>query len=84
MVNLDVSRIESWHAHVYFDAVTRDAALAFRNVVSTQFADRVSLPSIEPDHIMLQQRFRRFIERMHVAPRRLNLLSAKMRRAQVC
>jgi DOPA 4,5-dioxygenase len=43
MVNLDVSRIESWHAHVYFDAATRDAALAFRNVVSTQFGDRASL-----------------------------------------
>ena len=28
---LDVSRIESWHAHVYFDAATRDAAWADRS-----------------------------------------------------
>lgn len=42
-VNIDVARIASWHAHVYFDAVTRDAARAFREIVSAQFGDRVAL-----------------------------------------
>ena len=40
---LDVSRITSWHAHVYFDAASRDAAWAFRGVVAGQFGERVEL-----------------------------------------
>jgi len=40
---LDVSAIESWHAHVYFDAGTRDAALALRGVIAAQLGDRVAL-----------------------------------------
>lgn len=36
-------RIESWHAHVYFDAGSRDAAKAFRGVLSARFGDRISL-----------------------------------------
>jgi aromatic ring-cleaving dioxygenase len=40
---LDVSRIMSWHAHVYFDAASRDAAWAFRGVVAAQFGERVEL-----------------------------------------
>src|SRR5262245_32110648 len=35
--------IESWHAHVYFDAESRDAAWAFRDVVGARFGDRVSI-----------------------------------------
>ena len=43
MDRLDVSHIESWHAHVYFDAASRDEARAFRDVIATQFSDRVEL-----------------------------------------
>lgn len=40
---LDVSRIESWHAHVYFDAATRDAAWAFRDVLAAALGDRIAI-----------------------------------------
>jgi DOPA 4,5-dioxygenase len=40
---LDTSAIESWHAHVYFDAATRDAAWALRGVIAAQLGDRVEL-----------------------------------------
>src|SRR3569832_2007347 len=40
---LDVDAIESWHAHVYFDAATRDAAWALREVIARELGDRVSL-----------------------------------------
>jgi DOPA 4,5-dioxygenase len=40
---LDVARIESWHAHVYFDAETRDAARAFREVIVEHFDGRVEM-----------------------------------------
>jgi DOPA 4,5-dioxygenase len=43
MANLDISAISSWHAHVYFDASTRDAARAFRDAVAAQFGDRIEL-----------------------------------------
>lgn len=43
MTYLDVDRITDWHAHVYFDAQTRDAARAFREVVAVQFGDCVSI-----------------------------------------
>ena len=43
MTYLDVSRIESWHAHVYFDAASRDAANAFRDVVTAHFGSRVQV-----------------------------------------
>jgi aromatic ring-cleaving dioxygenase len=43
MAYLDVSRIASWHAHVYFDAPSRDAAREFREVVTAQFGDRVEI-----------------------------------------
>jgi aromatic ring-cleaving dioxygenase len=36
----DVAEITSWHAHVYFDAETRDSAFAFREVVSGHFGLR--------------------------------------------
>ena len=40
---LDVSRIESWHAHVYFDAASREAARAFREHVVAQFGERIEM-----------------------------------------
>ena len=43
MTFLDVSRIASWHAHVYFDATGRDAARAFREAVVAQFGDAIEM-----------------------------------------
>ena len=43
MTYLDVSRIASWHAHVYFDAASRDAAWEFSNVVTAQFGNRIAM-----------------------------------------
>ena len=40
---LDVSRITSWHAHVYFDADSRDAAFQFRGLVTEKFGDSVEM-----------------------------------------
>jgi len=42
-VHLDVSRIASWHAHVYFDADNRDAAREFREAITAQFGDWVEM-----------------------------------------
>jgi len=43
MTSLDTSRITCWHAHVYFDAASRDVAWAFRRVIATQFGALVEL-----------------------------------------
>ena len=43
MTHLDLSRITSWHAHVYFGAASRDAAREFRDVVAVQFGDKVEM-----------------------------------------
>ncbi|HEY3555601.1 MAG TPA: DOPA 4,5-dioxygenase family protein, partial [Casimicrobiaceae bacterium] len=43
MTILDTSSIGSWHAHVYFDAASRDAAMALRERIIAQFGDRVSM-----------------------------------------
>ena len=43
MAHLDVRCITSWHAHVYFDVGSRDAAKAFREAVATQFGARVQI-----------------------------------------
>ena len=40
---LETSRIESWHSHVYFDASSRDAARAFREVIVAHFGDRIEM-----------------------------------------
>ena len=40
---LEISRIASWHAHVYFDAASRDAALDFRDVLTMQFGNRIQM-----------------------------------------
>ena len=36
-------RIESWHAHVYFDAASRDAAWALREAIAAGLGQAVSL-----------------------------------------
>ena len=43
MSYLDVSRITSWHAHVYFDAASRSAAREFLDGVTAQFGSRVAM-----------------------------------------
>ena len=43
MPHLDVSLIRSWHAHVYFDAASRDAAWAFREEVTGHFRDAIEM-----------------------------------------
>ena len=43
MAFLDVSRIASWHAHVYFDADSRDAAWEFREALTAHFGDHVEM-----------------------------------------
>jgi aromatic ring-cleaving dioxygenase len=40
---LDPSTIDSWHAHVYFDASTRDAAWVLRGVIEAQLAGRIEM-----------------------------------------
>ena len=37
MTATDISSIQDWHAHVYFDAASRDAALALRAAVEARF-----------------------------------------------
>ena len=41
--NPDVQQITSWHAHVYFDAGTRNDAWALREVVTSQFAGHAQI-----------------------------------------
>ena len=43
MDSLNPSLIESWHAHVYFDAASRDAARALRGTIETELAGRIEL-----------------------------------------
>ena len=43
MQALDPSVIESWHAHVYFDASSRDAAWVLRERIGSALAGRVEL-----------------------------------------
>ena len=40
---MSVSSITSWHAHVYFDAASRDSARLFRDAVTAQFGRVVEL-----------------------------------------
>ncbi|WP_347559112.1 DOPA 4,5-dioxygenase family protein [Robbsia sp. KACC 23696] len=35
--------IESWHAHVYFDATSRDAAWHFRETIIAQLGERMQM-----------------------------------------
>ena len=43
MTQLDVNSISSWHAHVYFDAESRDRAWAFREIIAATLGNRVSM-----------------------------------------
>jgi DOPA 4,5-dioxygenase len=43
MTPLDTSIITGWHAHVYFDAASRDAAWAMRETVQAELAGRVQI-----------------------------------------
>ena len=44
MTPLDpTSAIESWHAHVYFDAPRRDAAWALRELIASALGERMAL-----------------------------------------
>ena len=43
MPHRDLSLIQSWHAHVYFDAASRDAAWALRERVTAQFGDAIAM-----------------------------------------
>lgn len=43
VASLPASLIASWHAHVYFDAASRDAAWALREVIAGELAGRIEL-----------------------------------------
>jgi DOPA 4,5-dioxygenase len=43
MTPLHPSIIESWHAHVYFDASTREAARALRQIIETELAGSIEM-----------------------------------------
>ncbi|MDR5753726.1 MULTISPECIES: DOPA 4,5-dioxygenase family protein [unclassified Caballeronia] len=43
MTPTDASAISSWHAHVYFDASSRDAAWQLRETIETRFAGRLTM-----------------------------------------
>ena len=43
MAALDTTAIHSWHAHVYFDAASRDAAWAFRQTIDQHFGSSVQI-----------------------------------------
>jgi len=40
---IETAGITSWHAHVYFDAGTRDAAWSFRQRVAERFGSNVDI-----------------------------------------
>ena len=43
MSTLNPSAIQSWHAHVYFDAASRDAAWALREVIAVALVGRFEM-----------------------------------------
>jgi DOPA 4,5-dioxygenase len=43
METLAPTVIDSWHAHVYFDATRRDAAWALREVITTELAGLIEM-----------------------------------------
>ena len=43
MDSLQPSLIDSWHAHVYFDASSRDAAWALRETIKVELAGRMEM-----------------------------------------
>lgn len=42
-MNAAASTITSWHAHVYFDAASRDAAWALREVINVELAGQMEM-----------------------------------------
>lgn len=43
MTHSDPAAISGWHAHIYFDADTRDAAWALRETIAAQLGDAVQI-----------------------------------------
>jgi len=43
MNHIDPVEIESWHAHIYFDAATREAAWALRIAIESRFGDALQM-----------------------------------------
>ncbi|CAB3926900.1 DOPA 4,5-dioxygenase family protein [Achromobacter sp. ACM02] len=43
MTEPQTSTVASWHAHVYFDAASRDAAYALRERIAARFAGQMEL-----------------------------------------
>jgi DOPA 4,5-dioxygenase len=43
MKAIDPSTFDSWHAHVYFDASSRDEAWALRETIETQLTGRMTM-----------------------------------------
>jgi len=43
MESLNPSTIDSWHAHVYFDASSREAAQVLRAAIETELAGRMEM-----------------------------------------
>jgi DOPA 4,5-dioxygenase len=43
METLNPAIVQSWHAHVYFDASSRDAARDMRAIIESELANRVEL-----------------------------------------
>jgi aromatic ring-cleaving dioxygenase len=39
----DAAAIESWHAHIYFDAASRDAAWAFREQIDAHWGTQLQI-----------------------------------------
>jgi DOPA 4,5-dioxygenase len=39
----DTKKIESWHAHVYFDSASREKAWALREIIMRDFAGRMEM-----------------------------------------
>lgn len=42
-IDLEPAAVSGWHAHVYFDAASRDAAHALRERVIARFGDRMEM-----------------------------------------
>ena len=40
---MNIATIQDWHAHVYFDAATRDRAWGLRETIMADFADDMSM-----------------------------------------
>ncbi len=43
MAMIDTASITHWHAHIYFDAASRDAAWELHTLAAAQFGDRLTV-----------------------------------------